>query len=193
MQDLKRQVLFHLVMLWRRRWLALGIAWPICLAGWVFIAMLPSKYLATARIYVDTETLLAPLLKGIAANPAERVSQLPLLGPSERQRVLIEWNNTQAAFPQDKTLHQYFEAQAEQRQIMVSIDAPLSVPAAVDQEKLERVFFNLFSKIPNNKIYFFNFFTGNYCNIFNETLHNQRARGICQLRLPSCQPAERTL
>jgi len=39
----------------------------------------------------------------------------------------------------------YFEAQAEQRQIMVSIDAPLSVPAAVDQEKLERVFFNLFS------------------------------------------------
>jgi PAS domain S-box-containing protein len=39
----------------------------------------------------------------------------------------------------------YFEALAEQRQIMVSIEAPLSIPAAVDQEKVERVFFNLFS------------------------------------------------
>ena len=68
MDDIKRQILFHLVMLWRRRWLALGIAWPICLVGWVVVALLPSKYVATARVYVDTETLLSPLLKGMAVD-----------------------------------------------------------------------------------------------------------------------------
>ncbi|HEV2659824.1 MAG TPA: histidine kinase dimerization/phospho-acceptor domain-containing protein, partial [Ktedonobacteraceae bacterium] len=39
----------------------------------------------------------------------------------------------------------YFEARAEQQQIRVSIEAPLSVLADVDQEKLERILFNLFS------------------------------------------------
>jgi polysaccharide chain length determinant protein (PEP-CTERM system associated) len=92
MQDLKQQVLFHLVMLWRRRWLALGIAWPICLVGWLVVAMLPSKYLATARIYVDTETLLSPLLKGIAVdvdmNQQVEVMQRTLLSRPNLQKVL---------------------------------------------------------------------------------------------------------
>lgn len=39
----------------------------------------------------------------------------------------------------------YFEEQAEQQQILVSIEAPLSLLADVDQEKIERIFFNLFS------------------------------------------------
>jgi polysaccharide chain length determinant protein (PEP-CTERM system associated) len=92
MDDLKRQLLFHLVMLWRRRWLALGIAWPICLIGWLAVAMLPSKYLATARIYVDTETLLSPLLKGIAVdvdmNQQVEVMQRTLLSRPNLQKVL---------------------------------------------------------------------------------------------------------
>src|SRR5258707_9896407 len=92
MHDLKRQVLFYLVMLWRRRWLALGIAWPVCLAGWLVVALLPSKYLATARIYVDTETLLSPLLKGIAVdvdmNQQVEVMQRTLLSRPNLQKVL---------------------------------------------------------------------------------------------------------
>jgi polysaccharide chain length determinant protein (PEP-CTERM system associated) len=92
MDDLKRQLLFHLVMLWRRRWLALGIAWPICLIGWLAVAMLPSKYLATARIYVDTETLLSPLLKGIAVdvdmNQQVEVMQRTLLSRPNLQKVV---------------------------------------------------------------------------------------------------------
>src|SRR5215813_4097779 len=92
MHDLKRHLLFHLVMLWRRRWLALGIAWPLCLAGWLIVALLPNKYLATARIYVDTETLLAPLLKGIAVdvdmNQQVEVMQRTLLSRPNLQKVL---------------------------------------------------------------------------------------------------------
>ena len=54
--------------------------------------MLPSKYLATARIYVDTETLLAPLLKGIAVdvdmNQQVEVMQRTLLSRPNLQKVL---------------------------------------------------------------------------------------------------------
>jgi amino acid adenylation domain-containing protein len=51
------------------------------------------------------------LLEGIVANPLERISQLPLLTEVEQQQLLIEWNDTQVDYPQDKCIHQLFEEQ----------------------------------------------------------------------------------
>ena len=51
------------------------------------------------------------LLEGIVANPCERISQLPLLTAVEQQQLLIEWNDTQVDYPQDKCIHQLFEEQ----------------------------------------------------------------------------------
>ena len=53
---------------WRRRWLGLGIAWLVCLGGWAAIIVLPNQYQSTARIYVDTDAVLTPLLKDIAVD-----------------------------------------------------------------------------------------------------------------------------
>ncbi|ALF53426.1 non-ribosomal peptide synthetase [Nostoc piscinale CENA21] len=53
------------------------------------------------------------LLEGIVANPQQPISQLPLLTQSEQQQLLVEWNNTQADYSQDKCIHQLFEAQVE--------------------------------------------------------------------------------
>ena len=58
----------------------------------------------------------------------------------------------------------YFKALAEQQQILVSIEAPLSVLADVDQEKLEQVFSNLFS----NAFKFTPFGGQIRCTIFSE-------------------------
>ncbi len=52
------------------------------------------------------------LLEGIVANPDEKISRLPLLSEEERQQILMEWNDTAAAHPKDKCLHELFEAQA---------------------------------------------------------------------------------
>lgn len=41
----------------------------------------------------------------------QRLSETPLLTQAERHQVLVEWNDTAAAYPQDKCLHQLFEAQ----------------------------------------------------------------------------------
>ncbi len=55
--------------LWQRRWHAVVISWVVCLAGWVGVATLPDEYEVSTRIYVDTTSLLRPLLQGIAVEP----------------------------------------------------------------------------------------------------------------------------
>ncbi|QLE41851.1 amino acid adenylation domain-containing protein [Nostoc sp. C052] len=53
------------------------------------------------------------LLQGIVANPQQRISQLPILTKSEQQQLLVDWNDTQSNYPQDKSIHQLFEEQVE--------------------------------------------------------------------------------
>ena len=61
------------------------------------------------------------LLEGIAANPEQRLSDLSLLSAAERQQLLVEWNATQAEYPQQACLHELFEAQAERTPAAVAV------------------------------------------------------------------------
>ncbi|MDQ1592735.1 MAG: hypothetical protein QOG71_3362 [Pyrinomonadaceae bacterium] len=54
------------------------------------------------------------LLEGIAAHPARRLSELPLLTERETRQLLDEWNDTAAAYPRDVCFHELFERQVEQ-------------------------------------------------------------------------------
>lgn len=54
------------------------------------------------------------LLSAIVANPEQRIANLPLLSKAELNQVLVEWNNTQADYPQDKCIHQLFEEKVQQ-------------------------------------------------------------------------------
>ena len=40
-------------------------AWLVCLIGWTVVALLPNQYESKARVHVDTESILEPLLKGL--------------------------------------------------------------------------------------------------------------------------------
>jgi polysaccharide chain length determinant protein (PEP-CTERM system associated) len=68
---------------WRRRWLGVAIAWVVCLLGWIGVSLVPNEYQAYARLYVNTDAVLTPLLKNIAvdASPDQelRVLQATLL------------------------------------------------------------------------------------------------------------------
>ncbi|MEG4939659.1 amino acid adenylation domain-containing protein [Microcoleus sp. F4-D5] len=55
---------------------------------------------------------LQTLLESIAANPDRKISKLSMLTAAELAQ-LQEWNQTQANYPQDKCVHQLFEAQVE--------------------------------------------------------------------------------
>ncbi|HEY7350648.1 MAG TPA: amino acid adenylation domain-containing protein [Ktedonobacterales bacterium] len=51
------------------------------------------------------------LLEGIAVDPDQPISQLLLLPEAEREQMLVEWNATQADYPQDQCVHWLFEQQ----------------------------------------------------------------------------------
>jgi amino acid adenylation domain-containing protein len=61
------------------------------------------------------------LLEAIVANPSERIDQLPMLTEVEQQQLLIEWNDTQVDYPQDKCIHQLFEEQVERTPDAVAV------------------------------------------------------------------------
>ena len=63
---------------------------------------------AMERLASYFQTLLAAALD----QPETPVSRLPLLNPAQRQQLLVEWNQTAAAYADDQCLHQRFEAQA---------------------------------------------------------------------------------
>lgn len=68
MNEIIEQLLGYLRGIWRNRWYALGCAWLVCLIGWVVVHKLPDQYQASARVFVDTQSVLRPLLQGLAVN-----------------------------------------------------------------------------------------------------------------------------
>ena len=54
------------------------------------------------------------LLRGIAANPLQPISILPLLTEAEQHQILIEWNDTAREYPRDSSLAALFELQAKE-------------------------------------------------------------------------------
>ncbi len=69
MHELAGQILSHLQAAWRYRWYAVVIAWIIALGGWIAVYLTPDRYEASARVYVDTQSVLRPLLSGLVVQP----------------------------------------------------------------------------------------------------------------------------
>lgn len=49
----------------RFRWAMLGVAWVVAILGWIFVYTMPNQYGADARVFLDSETVLKPLLRGL--------------------------------------------------------------------------------------------------------------------------------
>jgi uncharacterized protein involved in exopolysaccharide biosynthesis len=73
MDGLYEQIRIAIHTIWRRRWLALAVAWGLCVAGWLAVALIPNSYESTARVYAQMQTIL-PDKMGIT--PAERANDL---------------------------------------------------------------------------------------------------------------------
>ncbi|MEQ8516781.1 MAG: Wzz/FepE/Etk N-terminal domain-containing protein, partial [Chromatocurvus sp.] len=78
MQEALSQILSYVWGVWRYRWLALIVAWLVAVGGWAFVWQMPESYVATARVYVDTNSVLRPLLRGLAIAPNidQRISMM---------------------------------------------------------------------------------------------------------------------
>ncbi|MCF4968894.1 non-ribosomal peptide synthetase [Nostoc sp. CMAA1605] len=73
---------------------------------------------AIARLLGHFQTLLC----GIVANPKAQISQLPSLTAVEKQQLLVDWNDTQVDYPQDKFIHQLFEEQVKRTPHAIAVE-----------------------------------------------------------------------
>jgi len=63
------QLFSHLRAIWRYRWYAVLFTWIVASGGWIAVYLMPDRYEASARVYVDTQSVLRPLLAGLAVQP----------------------------------------------------------------------------------------------------------------------------
>jgi len=69
MAELTALILTFLKAIGKYRWYAVIISWTVALAGWAVVYSLPNDYQASARVYVDTQSVLKPLLAGMTSLP----------------------------------------------------------------------------------------------------------------------------
>ncbi|TFW30689.1 XrtA system polysaccharide chain length determinant [Massilia horti] len=69
MAEISAVILAFLKAIGKYRWYAVLISWIVALVGWTVVYSLPNDYQATARVYVDTQSILKPLLSGMTALP----------------------------------------------------------------------------------------------------------------------------
>jgi polysaccharide chain length determinant protein (PEP-CTERM system associated) len=69
MDEIIRQATTILRGMWQRRWLGLIVAWVVGAISVGVVLRIPDKYEASARIYVDTQSILKPLMSGLAIEP----------------------------------------------------------------------------------------------------------------------------
>ncbi|MBA4260475.1 MAG: chain length-determining protein [Comamonadaceae bacterium] len=69
MSDLLNQVKTILYGMWKYRRLGVSVAWLVAAAVALAVMMIPDRYEATARVYVNTQSILRPLMSGLAVQP----------------------------------------------------------------------------------------------------------------------------
>jgi len=69
MQEILQQALVILRGMWKFRWPGLVVAWAMAIVGAVVVMKIPDQFEASARIYVDTDSILKPLMAGLTVQP----------------------------------------------------------------------------------------------------------------------------
>ncbi len=64
--EIKELILQYVRGVWRNRWVAIMIAWPVLIAGIAVVDQIKDKYDAETKVYIDSSSVLKPLLKGLA-------------------------------------------------------------------------------------------------------------------------------
>ena len=71
MEEIVKQILAVLSGMWKFRWHGLVTAWVVAIIGVIVVFRVPDQYEAAARIYVDTDSILKPLMTGLTVQPNE--------------------------------------------------------------------------------------------------------------------------
>jgi polysaccharide chain length determinant protein (PEP-CTERM system associated) len=89
MKPLLTKIVALLAGAWRYRWHGLAAAWIVCVAGWLAVWSIPDKYAVEAKVYIDTDTVLGPLMRGLTV-PTDQDQQVAIMLKSLTTRPNLE-------------------------------------------------------------------------------------------------------
>lgn len=94
MHDLWRLIKTEIRGAWRYRWVAMAVAWVVCLLGWWFVYDVPNIYEARAKVYVDAQSRLAKVMGQVGVAPGVGgqvfVVRQAMVGRAELEKVATE-------------------------------------------------------------------------------------------------------
>lgn len=97
MQDLQQtitQILDYIKGVWIKKRYVIIFSWLICPVGFLYVASLPDVYSSKAQVFVDTRSVLQPLLRGLTlqTNPDQEIQMMAktLLSRSNVEKIARE-------------------------------------------------------------------------------------------------------
>jgi polysaccharide chain length determinant protein (PEP-CTERM system associated) len=69
MEEIIRQLRTFGRGMWKYRWPGVAVAWLVSIVGIAIVYKIPDQFEASARIYVDTQSILKPLMAGLTVQP----------------------------------------------------------------------------------------------------------------------------
>lgn len=84
------QLFNYLHGIWRYRWYAIIVAWIVAPIGWGIVKSMPNLYESNAKIYVDTDSILKPLLRGLAVDSMDLSERLGMMTKALLSRPNLE-------------------------------------------------------------------------------------------------------
>ena len=132
MHEVIDQLMSILRGIWLRRWQAIIVAWLIAVIGWVVVFTVPKRYEASARVYIDTQSILKPLMSGLAVNTSieqqvQVVTRTLLSRPNMEKVARMSDLNIQAKTPKDMEL------------LVTGLMGSVELNASRDQQNLYRI------------------------------------------------------
>lgn len=120
MAEVISQILTYALAAWRRRGVAVLVAWIMAAIGWSAVALMPNNYRSSAIVHVDTASVLEPLLRGLTVN-------LDLEGEVElMQRTLLSRPNIETVL-RDTDLDLSADTVAESDQLIQDLTRAINV------------------------------------------------------------------
>lgn len=89
MDELVTQLMIYVKGVWKYRLLAVIVAWLVAIVGWIMVFKMPDDYEASARIYVDTQNIIRPLMEGMTVSPNVQ-QQVSIMGRTLISRPNVE-------------------------------------------------------------------------------------------------------
>jgi polysaccharide chain length determinant protein (PEP-CTERM system associated) len=94
MNEIILQIKNYIRSAWRYRWPAVALSWGIALLGWASVFIMPNIYQSEAKVYVDTDSVLRPLLEGITVqndmNQRLHLMTRTLLSNENLQKLILQ-------------------------------------------------------------------------------------------------------